>query len=508
MKKRDRTTLDREQREAEESILREEQPLVRSPRDSSLESPEFPAESPIDFVVRGRFHSADLVGARWWNQSFETFAERPVLSRRSLLVGLPVAFGIGAAAIGGLVLLNRDDEVDVSLAAIELQRREGWNAGYTEHRLLFPGALAPSSGDMTNAIGMRVTTPDLVRLAERLRPEPHLAPYAVTTLFQGLADPASTTLVQAMRPVHTPAMDAAYGRGVALREMLTRTDAPTGVAVIADLPGPESVALAAGMADRFAPVFTFDNWPHPLGVVPSHLTLGASAYYLPLFDVAAQRRAAAATPAPPVFVLDANRLAPYRDSATQFDNRYVAPVPSADSLKKLGIQRLLYLRPDGASLTELDDLNTDFVAWEDAGIDVRAVALSDFTGQRAALDGANAAALSGGQTYYYGGHAHFYPLFWSSYGWGGGGVARSTSRRAPALPERPTGLSNAPAYRPTFRPTMFASRTLGGAAGFGKQKPSGFGRVSVRMSGGRVSSFGGSSRRSGSFGRSRSSSFG
>jgi hypothetical protein len=69
-------------------------------------------------------------------------------------------------------------------------------------------------------------------------------------------------------------------------------------------------------------------------------------------------------------------------------------------------------------------------------------------------------------------------------------------------------LSNAPAYRPTFRPTMFASRTLGGAAGFGKQKPSGFGRVSVRMSGGRVSSFGGSSRRSGSFGRSRSSSFG
>jgi hypothetical protein len=42
------------------------------------------------------------------------------------------------------------------------------------------------------------------------------------------------------------------------------------------------------------------------------------------------------------------------------------------------------------------------------------------------------------------------------------------------------------------------------AAGVGKQKPSGFGRVSVRMnSSGRLTAVG--NRRSGSFGRSRSS---
>jgi hypothetical protein len=246
-------------------------------------------------------------------------------------------------------------------------------------------------------------------------------------------------------------------------------------------------------------VFTFDNWPHPLGVVPSHWTLGACAYYLPLFDVAAQRRT---PPSMPVFVLDANRLNSYRDEVNQFDNRYVAPVPSAASLASLGIKRLLYLRPDGGRLTELDDLNADFVAWEQGGIEVRAVALSDFTAQQAAATGAAANSSGGGASYYYGGHAHFHPLFWSNYGWS----QPVRSNRQPMA--APAGLSNAAAYRPAFRPTIFATRTIGGAAGIGKQKPSGFGRVSVRMSGGRVSGFGGSRIRSGSFGRSRSSSYG
>jgi hypothetical protein len=249
-------------------------------------------------------------------------------------------------------------------------------------------------------------------------------------------------------------------------------------------------------------VFTFDNWPHPLGVVPSHLTLGACAYYLPLFDVAAHRRT---VPSAPAFVLDANRLNPYRDDANQFDNRYVAPVPSAQSLAALGIRRLLYLRPNADSLTELDDLNADFVAWQAADIEVRAVALSDFTAQTEAVAQAASGAPGGGASYYYGGHVHFHPLFWSSYGWG---APVPAGRRVVPAPTRPPNLSNAPAYRPTFRPTIFATRTIGGVAGIGKQKPSGFGRVSVRMSGGRVSGFGGSRIRSGSFARSRSSSYG
>jgi hypothetical protein len=50
---------------------------------------------------------------------------------------------------------------------------------------------------------------------------------------------------------------------------------------------------------------------------------------------------------------------------------------------------------------------------------------------------------------------------------------------------------------------MFSSRTVGGTGGIGRQKPTGFGRVSYRTSGSS-----GSSGRSGSFGRSSYSSGG
>jgi hypothetical protein len=46
---------------------------------------------------------------------------------------------------------------------------------------------------------------------------------------------------------------------------------------------------------------------------------------------------------------------------------------------------------------------------------------------------------------------------------------------------------------------MFSVRTMGGAPGIGKQKPSGFGRVSIRTTRGGVVTTG----RTGSFGRTR-----
>jgi hypothetical protein len=80
---------------------------------------------------------------------------------------------------------------------------------------------------------------------------------------------------------------------------------------------------------------------------------------------------------------------------------------------------------------------------------------------------------------------------------------------AGSLP-RPSGVESLPRttrfeprpsteYRPAKRDTMFSSRTVGGTPGVGKQKPSGFGLVSVR--GGRSVGVAGGSRRSGSFGR-------
>src|SRR5512134_2701213 len=86
------------------------------------------------------------------------------------------------------------------------------------------------------------------------RPAPDSAP------FKRVAD--------VLMPVVTPAMQRAYGVGEALARLAGWR---SGLAVLADLPGPEAVAFAAGAATTFEPVLLLDNWPHPHGVVPSHL---------------------------------------------------------------------------------------------------------------------------------------------------------------------------------------------------------------------------------------------
>jgi hypothetical protein len=263
---------------------------------------------------------------------------------------------------------------------------------------------------------------------------------------------------------------------------------PKDTALVLDLEGPTSVAVAAALAKGFEPVFTFDNWPHPLGVVPSHLTLASAVYYRPAFLGARTTRP---KDAPAAFVLDRNRLAHYTDDGGQFDNRYVAKLPTAENLRSLGVHHLLYVTPDKKELRELDDLNDDFVAFGKASIDVKVLPLSD-------LD-----AAAPRTAYYYGGHLHTHLWFWNSYGWY---TPRSTVRlpgstRAP-IPAPPVAqLSRGAAYRPVERPTIFSSRTLGVGTGIGKQRPSGFGRVSVRASAssGRITSV--HAGRTGSFGR-------
>jgi hypothetical protein len=468
--------------------------------EAPVEPPEQPAERPPgkpDFVRRAFLDNEEVLGARWWNESFQAFHAQATMGRRKLLGLVPwmVGGGIGAAMLG-FAFLKRpegdDGDAAMALDTIDLQRREGWNAGHPDK------ALAPFS-DLVRDINGRADWLGRMReLVTLLAPDPHLARFAVPTLFQALAEPANQSLLQMMRPFYPPDADPVFERGEALRKLHQQPDAPRDLAVFCDLPGPLSVAFAAAMAARFCPVFTFDNWPHPLGVVPSHMTLGACLYYLPLFRDSAQTRP---RPAPPLFVLDANRLNPYRDQPDQFDNRYVAPVPSASALTAAGIKRILYIRPDAASLTELDDLNADFVSWEQAGIPVRAVPLSDFS--QAETAATPAAATSASHLFFWGGHSHHHPFFWRSYGFGAG---PAPARRPPRTAPPPPRLSEAPAYRPSFRPTLFSSRTIGGAPGVGKQKPSGFGRVSVRMNAGRVTAIGSSARRrSGSFGRSRSS---
>jgi hypothetical protein len=430
----------------------------------------------------------ELVGARWWQESLRLSAD-PISRRRALRA---LALLGGSAAVLGLIAAfsGSDDHVDISMDSLELQKREGWNVGQQGAALRFP----VSNG--LDADGSRSWAAILPALAADLAPsQSSLAPFYVPTLFQALEAPSSASLRSALVPLAPAPGNQDFLRGQAILSLFKGVQMPADTAVILDLQGPSSVAVAAALAPGFEPVFTFDNWPHPLGVVPSHLTLASAVYHRPLFLRARVERSPTAAP---VFVMDRNRLARYTEEDDQFDNRYVAKLPTAKNLRSLGIRHVLYVTPDKADLRELDDLNDDFVDFAKASIDVKVLPLTDLD-QRPAE---RAATGSPSTAYYYGGYPYTHLWFWHSYGWY---TPRSVTPRPPAaLPNVSRGAD----YRPALRPTIFSSRTLGGGAGVGKQKPSGFGRVSVRASRSTGNITGMRSSRSGSFGRTGGSSGG
>jgi hypothetical protein len=169
-------------------------------------------------------------------------------------------------------------------------------------------------------------------------------------------------------------MDDAYNRAGGLRELISQAANAQQTLIIVDLPGPESVAVGAAMAGMADVVPTFDNWPHPLGVVRSHETLAAMLNY---GAEVAQKKATLKDNPPALLLLDNQRLSPYRDEETQFDNRHLAKVPPVDQLKQRGINSVIYLVKDQTQRQELDDLNDDFVEFQKNGIEVRILRLSD-----------------------------------------------------------------------------------------------------------------------------------
>lgn len=397
----------------------------------------------------------ELVGARWWNDSARGDAHFP----RRELIKLALAGGsVAATALLFTVLAaTGDDDEPIEIAeALTLQRREGWDVGGGSASL---NLVETVSADIS---GSSAWEAELIGLATALEPRPlRFKPYYVSTLFQSLSQ---QTLREQMRPVHATSADATYARASALSGLFAGADA-NDLAVILDLPGEDTVAAAAALSEHFWPVFGFGNWPHPRGVVDSHQTLGAAIYYLPRF----RETAATLSPdRPPVFVLDSARLTPYVDDPNLFDNRYVGRLPSAENLRALGIQRIFYVRPAGAEQVELDDLNDDLVAFESAGIPVRFVSLGDFTTDERSAD----------TRYYWGGSPLSHVFFWSSYGFRDAMPDRGpvSPRPGPVDVARPSVQ-----YRPTQRQTLFSSRTVGGISGVGKQKPSGFGLVSMRQ---------------------------
>lgn len=417
--------------------------------------------------------------ASWWSDELT----RREANRR---VAVTAALAAGSVSLATSTGCTKNDE-PTEANSLDLQRQSGWNVGYDGESVSVPNATTTDSSG--GEAWREYLTPS--RLIDATQPadeawRSHESPALIQALGQ-------ESLAQAMQPMHNPAMDEAYGRGKSLGELVDAAEDPQQTLIVLDLPGELAVAAAAGMAHVAEPVFWFDNWPHPRGVVDSERPLAALLYYASELDAA---DAARPEQHARVLVFDSNRLTNYTDASTDFDNRYMADLPDAAQLRQYGVTKMLYVRPTQRD-QDLDDVNEPLAELSQAGVNVQMITMDVFQQDPTAGSGKDDGSGEGADEdqYYYGGerrtHTGFYshfPLFlWI---WGPRYAWYPRTRTAPRS-VRPSRWSPRP------RPTMFSSATKGGAAGVGRSRPTGFGRVSYQSGrGGRVSGV-----RSGSYAR-------
>jgi hypothetical protein len=449
------------------------------------------------------------------------------LASLAAMAGVTLGVGVTLTSCG-------NDDVETESDTLEVQKKQGWNVGHDDAKVDFQYSQDTDSVGKTD--WQLLTKSDA--LMKAWQPSAKWQPYYVPTLIQSLSQ---ESLRKQIKPVYSPSAKEAYSRGLGMRELLKTSKDISTTLLVVDIPGADAVAFAAAIADIAQPVITFDNYPHPFGVVPSHLTLGSLVYFAnEITEKAAKRKA----DAPAVLVLDSSRLNPYVDDETKFDNRYTAKMPTAENLASLGIKSILYATPSESQRTELDDLNDDFATYQEKQIAVNMLPLDRFkaqpdtalaggaqqastatatlqtqqqTGMQSQAQGQqpqqqqNPANGTGGHygggyagyappVYYYGGGMSMMPYFFMHYA-----MSYSYYRAMPSMGSMPASSFSRPAYQPARRATMFSSSSVGGSrSGIGRQRPSGFGRVAVRTnsSTGRFSGVGSSSSRSGSFGRS------
>ena len=432
------------------------------------------------------------------------------ISRRSATgrigKGLAISSVLAMAGISIYKVASSNDD-EITLDSLELQKQQGWNVGSTDKPLAFPAGSIKQLDSINQTDWTKFLEPN--RLISAVKPSvDQWQPFFVPTLIQGLAQ---TSLRPQLYPISTPAMTESYNRAQGLGELISQSQNAAETLVIADLPGPESVAVGASLGDKLSVIPAFDNWPHPLGVVHSQETLAALVGYANEIE---EKKKSLKANAPGLLLLDNSRLAPYVDADSQFDNRYLAKVPPASELKSRGVKSILYVVPSASQKEELDDLNDEFVDWQKNGIEVRMLSLDEFKpydepiaskAPQAGVVGAPVAPVE--RHYYYGGSPFMHWWFFSNYLYrpyptvivtrGG----RSVPLSRPPAGFSPSSQPRTASYRPVSRPTMFSASRVGGVYGVGRTRPSGFGRSSVRMSSGRVT--GVRAGRSGSWGRSR-----
>jgi len=218
----------------------------------------------------------------------------------------------------------------------------------------------------------------LIRLADDLGPvRADLRPFVVRTLLdlpRELATRGSTNNDWLQPGLGAPERNANQ-RALQLARELDELGCDHELAVILDLPGPQSIAVGAALANRCDPVPTFDNLPHPQGVVPAYDTLAAAVAWAGTYQ---QTKATQRADPAALFLLDGNRLNPYTNESGTFDNRSHARLPSAAAFHKLGIRRIVYVREQTGAVAGRDDLNSLFVDLQEADIAIHHVGLDRF----------------------------------------------------------------------------------------------------------------------------------
>lgn len=415
------------------------------------------------FTQKETIDKPGIVGARWWQESIATEVPRRKAITTMIALGGVLA---GVAAIGfaiaksggsksgsGSIFSSSPDYEFQPRTSLDMQKEYGWNFGATGEPLVFDGTTTRPF-DPTS----------LATLATDLAPASSVyTPYWIPTLFQApLAMPKSAPsgdpeaapfkpLKEEIVPISTPAMTLAFSRGKALAAMLGTNPGKTrDLAVVVDMPGPEAVAFAAGMAGKYDPIFLFDNWPHPHGVVPAHLTLAAALYYQPLFA-----KAKTGAKLPPVFVLDRTRLSTYVDDAMQFDNRFAAKMPTPANLKTMGMAKILYVGPNAVDRFELDDLVDDFASYAAAGAIFHVCPAMAFE------------SASGTDPWYYGGDPTTNGLFWTHWDQPGQRTPNEVQTYVPKPRETPFSSATPSSSTPHPRPTGFATVPVVVAVGTG-----------------------------------------
>ena len=400
-----------------------------------------------------------IVGASWWQESLAN-VQAPMSRRRA--IGLALGATGAVAGLGVMIALisrcsSDDDDMRVErMSSLDMQKLFGWSFGAAQESVSFNG-VSTQPFDREALVNMaRDFAPRTARHTRYYAPTLFESPFATPTAVSSSDPETIVPIHRVLSPIFTKEMRRAYFRGRALASLFEGQPS-SDIAVIVDLNGPEAVAFAAGAEAACDPIFTFANWPHPRGVVKAHDTLAAAAYFQPLFAQRKPRDAAL-----PLFVLDVQRLAPYTDDATQFDNRYGPSLPDARELVGWGIKRVLYVTASQTDPREQVDLNDSFVAYKQAGIDVKLVGADSFAPEReepseyeATLGSTPSSLDASGSHYFYGGKSQTHGWFWRDYPWS-------------AAPQRPAMDPHVPGTGRTYTPEPFASSTpsrlLAGAA--------------------------------------------